>query len=113
MPEFMTVQFPNTAAGQAAKTRKLAELSRQGWSVVSETITAGEFNKEKACCFFMIFAPCAFLAGSKEGTINVPLSRDTGGGSFARGASGKAFCSSCGAKLPANSAFCSSCGSPQ
>ena len=76
MAEFMTVQFPNTAEGQLQKTQRLAKLDSEGWHVVSETITAGSFKKEKACCFFMIFAPCAFLAGSTEGTINVTLKRE-------------------------------------
>lgn len=76
MPEFKTLQFPSTPAGQIAKTQALAREGAQGWRLVSETITAGEFNKEKACCFFMIFAPCAFLAGHKHGTITVTLQKD-------------------------------------
>ncbi|MDR2738784.1 MAG: SAM domain-containing protein [Treponema sp.] len=74
--EFKTLEFPNTPEGQNEKTVALGGLSKEGWKVVSETITAGEFNKEKACCFFLIFAPCAFLAGHKEGTINVTLERE-------------------------------------
>ncbi len=76
MAEFMTVQFPNTAAGQLEKTQRLAQLDSEGWRVISETIAGGEFNKEKACCYFLIFAPCAFLAGHKDGTITVTLRRD-------------------------------------
>jgi hypothetical protein len=76
MAEFKTLQFPNTPAGQVEKTRALARESAQGWRLVSETIQAGDFNKEKACCFFMIFAPCAFLAGHKEGVITVTLQHD-------------------------------------
>jgi hypothetical protein len=76
MAEFKTIQFPNTPAGQTQKTQRLAELDAEGWHVISETITAGEFNKEKACCFFLVFAPCAFLAGHKEGVITVTLRRD-------------------------------------
>lgn len=113
MAEFMTVQFPNTAAGQTAKTKKLTELAREGWSVVSETITAGEFNKEKACCFFLIFAPCAFLAGHKEGTITVTLSRGDAPGTAPRSSSGGTFCNKCGTRIPPNSAFCPGCGAPQ
>jgi len=40
---------------------------------VGETITPGQLKKGKACCFFAVCAPCAFLAGSDEGTINVTV----------------------------------------
>ena len=73
MPQFKTLQFPNTPDGQLQKTRALEYETASGWRVVSETITAGDFNKEKACCFFLIFAPCAFLAGHAEGIITVTL----------------------------------------
>ncbi len=76
MAELMTIQFPNTPEGQLQKNQKLSELYAEGWRVVSETISGGEFKKEKACCFFMIFPPCAFLAGSTPGAINVTLTKD-------------------------------------
>lgn len=77
MAEFRTLQFPNSAAGQAEKTKALARESGRGWRLISETIEAGDFNKEKACCYFSICAPCAFLAGHKEGVITITLQRDS------------------------------------
>ena len=74
--EFKTLQFSNTSGGQKEKTVALANLSKKGWKVVSETVTAGEFDGETACCLFLIFAPFAFLAGTKEGTITVTLERE-------------------------------------
>lgn len=76
MADFKTLQFPNTPAGQTEKTKALAREHAQGWRVISETITSGDFKKEKACCFFLIFAPCAFLAGNNVGVITVTFQRD-------------------------------------
>jgi hypothetical protein len=71
--QYKTLQFENNAGGQAAKIQAINEHARVGWRVVSESISPGKFKGEKACCFYMIFAPCAFLAGSTDGTINVTL----------------------------------------
>jgi hypothetical protein len=76
MKEYRHLEFPNNEQGQRAKIKALEESSKEGWRIASETITPGQFNGEKACCFFLICAPCAFLAGSKEGTINVTLERE-------------------------------------
>jgi uncharacterized protein len=76
MTEFKTLQFPNTASGQADKVRALQLHTSQGWRVVSETIVAGKFRTKTACCFFLIFAPCAFLAGHDDDIITVTLQRD-------------------------------------
>jgi hypothetical protein len=73
--EFKTLQFANTPAGQAEKTKTLARESAEGWRVVSETIQAGDFKKEKACLLFLVCAPLAFLAGNQEGVITVTLQR--------------------------------------
>ena len=73
MAQYKSLQFENNASGQAAKIQAINAHARAGWRVVSESITPGNFKGEQACCFFMIFAPCAFLAGSTEGTINVTL----------------------------------------
>lgn len=75
MPQFKTLQFPNTAEGQAAKVRALENETADGWRVVSETIVAGKFKTEKACCLFLIFAPCAFLAGHEPDMITITLER--------------------------------------
>lgn len=76
MEEFKHLKFPNTKQGQEEKVETLEEYSAEGWHVVSETITPGKFNGGQACCLFMIFAPCAFLAGSSDGEINVTLGRE-------------------------------------
>lgn len=76
MPQFKTLQFPNTPQGQTEKIKTLEIESAQGWRVISETIVPGKFKGEKACCLFFIFAPCAFLAGHKDDTINITLQKD-------------------------------------
>jgi len=78
MTQFKTLQFPNTPGGQAQKVLVLQRESAQGWQVVSETIVPGKFKGGKACCLFVIFAPCAFLAGHHDDVITVTLKRDTG-----------------------------------
>jgi hypothetical protein len=75
MSEFKTLQFPNTARGQADKVAALQLHTAQGWRVVSETIVPGKFRGADACCFFLIFAPCAFLAGHTDDIITVTLER--------------------------------------
>ena len=75
MPQFKTLQFPNTPAGQAQKNRALEREVAQGWRVVSETIVPGKFKGGKACCLFMICTPCAFLAGYSDDIISVTLQR--------------------------------------
>lgn len=79
MPEFKTLQFPNTPRGQADKVQALQRETSQGWSVVSETIVAGKFKGGQACCLFLIFAPCAFLAGHQDDIITVTLQRESAG----------------------------------
>ncbi len=74
--EYRTLLFPNTAAGQEEKVKTINALSKEGWKVVSETITPGKFKGEKACCLAIICLPFGFCAGSTEGTINVTLERD-------------------------------------
>lgn len=77
MKEYKYLIFPNTKKGQQEKIRTLEEASLLGgWKIASETITPGKFKGQKACCLFLIFAPCAFLAGSTDGEINVTLERD-------------------------------------
>lgn len=76
MPQFKTLQFPNTAKGQAAKIRTLERETANGWRVVSETIAPGKFKGANACCLFLIFAPCAFLAGHEDDIINITLEKD-------------------------------------
>jgi hypothetical protein len=78
VPQYKTLQFENTAKGQAAKgqaakVREVNALAQTGWRVVSEAITPGTFKGGMACCLFMICAPFAFLAGSTDGTITVTL----------------------------------------
>jgi hypothetical protein len=76
MKEYQHLQFPNTTEGQQKKVKTLESMSRVGWRITSETITPGKFNGEKACCYYLICAPCAFLAGSSDGTINLTLERE-------------------------------------
>jgi hypothetical protein len=73
--EFRTLQFPSTPTGQAQKVKALASASNEGWIVVSENIIPGKFKGKKACCLFVIFAPCAFFAGHKDDIIQVTLKR--------------------------------------
>lgn len=74
--QFKSLQFQSTPAGQAEKVVALERESTQGWVVVSETITPGKFRGGKACCFFTVFPPCAFLAGHNADTITVTLRRE-------------------------------------
>jgi hypothetical protein len=78
VPQFKTIQFPNTPRGQAQKIRALEREAAEGWRVLSETIVPGKFKGGQACCLFLIFAPCAFLAGSTDGVITVTLERSDG-----------------------------------
>lgn len=75
MAQFKTLQFPNTAAGQAEKIKALERESAQGWRVISETIVPGKFKGGKACCLFAILPPCAFIAGYKDDIITVTLQK--------------------------------------
>lgn len=76
MKEFKTLNFPNSQQGQKEKIKALREASAEDWKITSETITPGKFKGGKACCLFVIFAPCAFFAGHTEGEINVTLERE-------------------------------------
>lgn len=76
MARIKTLHFDNTSSGQARKTRVLASEVNKGWKIVSETITPGKFRGSDACWLFLICAPCAFLAGTTDGTINVTLQLD-------------------------------------
>jgi hypothetical protein len=76
MKEFKYLKFPNTKEGQEEKIEALQEYSEDGWRVVAETITPGKFKGGDACCLFLICAPCAFLAGSTDGEINITLERE-------------------------------------
>jgi DNA segregation ATPase FtsK/SpoIIIE-like protein len=78
--DFKTLQFPNTSRGQAEKIRALRGESAAGWRIVSETVTPGAFKGGEACCLFLVFPPCALLAGHKKGQITVTLQREAGGG---------------------------------
>lgn len=76
MPQFKTLQFPNTPQGQTEKIKALEMETAQGWRVISETIVPGKFKGGKACFLFFIFAPCAFLAGHKNDIISITLQKD-------------------------------------
>jgi hypothetical protein len=76
MKEYKYLKFPNNQQGQEEKLKALQEASSDGWRVISETITPGKFKGGKACCLFVIFAPCAFFAGHSDGEINITLERD-------------------------------------
>jgi hypothetical protein len=73
--EFINLQFPNNAAGQAQKLEALQNYGAQGWRVTSETVTQGKFKGENACCLALICLPLAFCAGSTDGHINLTLER--------------------------------------
>jgi hypothetical protein len=75
MAEFRTMTFPDTPEGQRQKVRALGEASKNGWIVISETITPGQFNGKLACCLAFFYFPCAFCAGSSKNRINVTLQR--------------------------------------
>ena len=74
--QFKNLTFPNTPKGQKQKIMTLQKEAAEGWVVVSETITQGEFKGKKACCSAFICLPTALCAGSTDGTINVTLKKD-------------------------------------
>lgn len=74
--EYRTLIFSNNAEGQKEKVRTINALSKEGWKVVSETITQGKFKGKTACCLASICLPFGFCAGSTEGDINLTLERD-------------------------------------
>lgn len=76
MAKFKTMQFPNSAKGQRDKAKALEKASEEGWELVSETIVSGKFKGGKACCFALIFLPCAFLAGHTSDVIQITLRKD-------------------------------------
>lgn len=76
MPQFQTLQFPDTVKGQQQKVEALAKFAAAGWRVVSETVTQGQFRGGDACCLFVICMPLAFLAGRNPGVITVTLQHD-------------------------------------
>ncbi len=73
--EYMNLQFPNNAKGQADKLDALRTYSASGWTVTSENISQGKFKGEKACCLALLCFPLAFCAGSSDGLINITLER--------------------------------------
>lgn len=75
MSQFKTLKFPNTPRGQAEKIAALEYETRAGWRVVSEVIIPGHFKGGDACCLFIIFPPCAFLAGRTDDIITITLER--------------------------------------
>lgn len=76
MKEYKSLKFPNNEKGQRQKLNALREYSQQGWTVTSETITAGRFRGSNACCLAFMCLPLAFCAGSTDGYINLTLERD-------------------------------------
>ena len=74
--EFKTLTFPNNASGQKKKIQELQKATAEGGEIVSETLTQGKFKGGTACCLAVIFLPCAFCAGSSDGTITVTLKRE-------------------------------------
>src|SRR5690349_16946754 len=82
MAEVKTLQFPNTEEGQRQKVQTLKLYLDQGWSVISETITQGQFKGQDACCLSASGAACCgpcglplgFSAGYTGSVITVTLS---------------------------------------
>ncbi len=75
MPEVKTVQFPNSAAGQAKKNKVLVEHLQDDWRVISETVTPGHIKGGEACCLATLCLPLGFAAGRTKGLISVTLQR--------------------------------------
>ena len=75
MAEFRTMTFEDTPEGQRQKIKALNEASKDGWILISETITPGKFNGKLACCLSFFYWPCLFCAGTSKGRINVTLRR--------------------------------------
>jgi uncharacterized protein YgiM (DUF1202 family) len=73
--EVQTLQFSNTAAGQAQKNQTIAAYLRDGWQILSETVTSGHMKGEQACCLAMICLPLGFAAGRSSGVISVTMQR--------------------------------------
>src|SRR5207244_6356336 len=78
MPDFRTLNFPNTPAGQQRKVQTLAQWSAMGWTVVSETITPGKYEGGTACCLATLCLPLAFLTPKDAGIITVTLQNRDG-----------------------------------
>jgi uncharacterized protein YgiM (DUF1202 family) len=73
--EVQTLQFLNSAAGQAHKNQTIAAYLRDGWQILSETVTPGHMKGEQACCLAMICLPLGFAAGRSSGVISVTMQR--------------------------------------
>ncbi len=66
MPQFKTLQFPNTPSGQTEKTKALHRESNRGLAMVSETITEGEFQGKKRVASFSYFHRARFSQDIKR-----------------------------------------------
>lgn len=77
------MSFPATASGQMQKNSKLAQLLSDGWEVVSETVSSGDYNVDAAvtegtflCCLCgPLCAPLGLLGKKNTGVIAVTLKR--------------------------------------
>lgn len=110
--EYLTFKFENTQSGLSQKDAKSRELSKGGWTVVSEQIEKGHIRGDQQCCFALICLPLIFAAGRTPSTITVTYGRDLNAIASRAFATGYAFCMNCGTSHPPETNFCIWCGKP-
>lgn len=64
--------YKDNERGRSQMAVDLEIWSRQGWQVVSQTVSEGNYGLGKTCCLGCIFLPLSLL-GKKSGTITLIL----------------------------------------
>jgi hypothetical protein len=99
--EYHTAQFSTDQEGLNQRNAYLAQMSANGWHVVSEVIEPGHIKGGEGCCLASICLPMGFLAPRTDNIINMTFGREV------KAAAG--YCTKCGKSLTGNN-FCTHCG---